>query len=189
MTIVQRVKGICLKPKEEWQVIAAESSTPAGLFKNYVVPLAGISAVAGFIGMTLIGMPTFGLAAAVVSFVASLAAVYVVALIIDALAPKFGGEKNSSQALKISVYSFTPALVGGMLAIIPLLGRLAPLVGLYGVYLLYLGLPPLMKSPPDKTVAYTLVVVACAIGIFFVIGAVMTAIVGPGIVASGGIPR
>jgi hypothetical protein len=198
MTIVQRIKGICLKPKEEWQVIAAESGSTANLLKNYVAPLAAIGAVAGFIGMSFIGVSAFGisvrvpvstgLVGAAIGFVAALVEVYVLALIIDALAPKFGGEKNFWQALKISAYSFTPALVAGVLRIIPALGVLALLASLYGVYLLYLGLPGLMKAPPEKAVSYTLVVVACAIGIFLVIGAVTGAIIGAGTVATVGLP-
>jgi hypothetical protein len=198
MTIVQRIQGICLKPKEEWQIIAAESSSPAELLQKYVAPLAAIGAVAGFIGMSFIGVSAFGisvrmplvtgLVGAAIGFVAALVEVYVLALIIDALAPKFGGEKNFSQALKISAYSFTPALVGGVLRIVPALGVLALLASLYGVYLLYLGLPRLMKAPPEKAVNYTLVVVACAIGIFLVIGAVTGAIIGAGTVATVGLP-
>jgi Yip1 domain len=183
MTIVQRIKGICLKPKEEWQVIAAESSTTSGLFKNYVVPLAALGAVAGFIGMSLMGMAAVGLAAAVISFAGSLLTVYVLALIVDALAPRFGGEKNSSQALKIAVYSLTPSLVAGVLGIVPQLAKLGLLAAFYGAYLLYLGLPRLMKSPPEKTVAYTLAVFACSIGIFFVVGLVTGAIISAGIVS------
>jgi hypothetical protein len=197
MTIVQRIKGICLKPKEEWQIIAAETTSTADLLKKYVAPLAAIGAAAGFIGMSFIGVSAFGvsvrvplvtgLVGAVIGIVAALVEVYVLGLIIDALAPKFGGEKNSSQALKIAAYSFTPALVAGVLRIIPTLGILAGLASLYGVYLLYLGLP-LMKSPPEKTVSYTLVVVACAIGVFLVLGLVTGAIIGAGTVATVGLP-
>ena len=86
MTIVQRIKGICLKPKEEWQIIAGESSSTADLLKNYVAPLAAIGAVAGFIGMSFIGVSAFGisvrmplvtgLVGAVIGFVAGLVEVF-----------------------------------------------------------------------------------------------------------------
>ena len=96
-----------------------------------MAPLAAIGAVAGFIGMSFIGVSTFGRSVRMpmglarrrgIGFAAALVEVYVLALIIDALAPKFGGEKNAAQALKISAYSFTPALVAGALLIIPSLG-------------------------------------------------------------------
>ena len=85
---------------------------------------------------------------------------FVLGLIIDALAPKFGSEKNSAQALKVAVYSFTPGWAVGVVRILPSLGILAGLASFYGIYLLYLGLPRLMKSPQEKAVVYTLVVVA-----------------------------
>ena len=199
MAIVQRIKGICLKPKEEWQVIAAESSTTSDLFKNYAVPLAAIGAVAGFIGMSFVGITipmlgtirtplVSGLVGAIVRLVLSLVGVYVLALIIDALAPKFGGEKNAAQALKIAVYSSTPGWVAGALHLLPSLGMLAALAGLYGLYLMYLGLPRLMKSPQEKAVGYTLVVVACAIGIAIVTSVVVGVATPVGRMAVGSVP-
>jgi len=167
--IVQRIKGICLKPKDEWQLIAAESSSTADLLKNYALPLAAVGAVAGFIGMSFLGARLVsGLVGAIVQVALALVGVFVLSLIIDALAPKFGGEKNSAQALKVAVYSFTPGWVASVLTIVPALAPLAGLAGLYGIYLMYLGLLQLMKSPQDKAAAYTVVVVLCAIGVFLV---------------------
>jgi hypothetical protein len=113
-----------------------------------------------------------GLSMAIVSFVMALVGVFVIALVIDTLAPNFGGEKNQGQALKVAAYSFTPAWLAGVLNLIPMLGVLVLLASLYGLYLLYLGLPVLMKAPEDKAVPYTAVVVVCAIVVSLVIGAV-----------------
>ena len=199
MAIVQRVQNIVLKPKQEWEVIAGETSSTADLLKNYALPLAAIGAVAGFIGLSFIGMSVpflgtyrvpmvTGLVSAAVGLAIQLASVFVLGLIIDALAPKFGGEKNSAQALKVAVYSFTPGWAVSVLRILPSLGILAGLASLYGIYVLYLGLPRLMKSPQEKAVTYTLVVVACGIGIFIVAGLISGAIVGAGAMATGGLP-
>jgi hypothetical protein len=46
------------------------------------------------------------------------------------------------------------------------------------LYLLYLGLPRLMKCPQDKAVPYTAVVVICTIVVTVVVGAVTTMVVG-----------
>lgn len=201
MSIVPRIKGIILTPKQEWDVIAGETSSAADLLKNYALPLAAIGAVAGFIGASIVGVSipflgtyrapmVTGLVAAAVGLAIQLVSVYVLGLIVDALAPKFGGEKNSAQALKIAVYSFTPGWVAATLRILPSLGVLAGLAGLYGIYVLYLGLPRLMKCPQDKAVTYTLVVVACGIGIALVAGLITGAIVGAGAMATGGLsPR
>jgi hypothetical protein len=110
----------------------------------------------------------------------------VLSYIINALAPTFGGTQNSDLALKVAVYSYTPALVAAVLKILPSLGALAGLIGgLYALYLLYLGLPRLMKCPPDKAIPYTAVVVICAIVLGFVIAAIGTAVVGAGVMGSG----
>src|SRR5262245_4924736 len=195
MAIVDRIKGICLKPKDEWQVIAGESTPTANLLKNYALPLAAIGAVAGFIGMSFIGISvpftgyTFrtpvvsGLIGAVVQVALGVLGAYLVGLIIDALAPQFGGEKNSAQAVKVAVYSFTPAWIAGVFALIPALSWLS-LVGLYGIYLLYLGLMQLMKSPKEKAVGYTVVVVVCGIVIAFIVRFALGAIMGSGMSAA-----
>jgi hypothetical protein len=109
----------------------------------------------------------------------------VLSLVINALAPTFGGEKNSIQALKVAVYSYTPAWIAGVLQIVPPLGILAIFGALYGLYLLYLALPQLMRSPQDKAIPYTVVVVVCAIVLSVVIAAVGALVVGAGMVGGG----
>jgi hypothetical protein len=196
--MIERIKGICLKPKTEWDVIAGEESSTADLFKGYAVPLAAITPIAGFIGGSLIGrsMPFIGsfrvpmvsgLVMAIFTFVMALVGVYVLSLIINYLAPSFGAQKDSRQALKVAVYSYTPAWVAGVLQILPMLGMLAVLAGLYGLYLLYLGLPRLMKCPQEKAVGYTAVVVVCAIVLSFIVAAIGTGIVGSGMVGARGL--
>ena len=193
MGIVDRVKNILLKPKSEWEVIAGESSTTGALFASYVAPLAGIAALCGFLGQTLIGtsipfLGTYrapfmaGIVTALLTFGMAFLSVFILSLIINALAPSFGGQKDAAQAMKVAVYSYTPGWIGGFLGVIPMLGMLGALIALYGLYLLYLGLPRLMKNPPEKSLGYTVVVVICAI----VIGIVTSMIVGGLSMMTGG---
>jgi hypothetical protein len=114
---------------------------------------------------------TRGIASAVVQYGLTLGGVYVLAYIIDALAPTCSGEKNLGQALKLATYSSIPAWLAGVFSLIPALGFLG-ILGLYGLYLLYVGLPVLMKSPQEKSTVYTVAVIVTAIVIFVVIGAV-----------------
>jgi hypothetical protein len=198
MAIVDRIKAICLKPKDEWQVIAGETSTTQDLLKNYALPLAAIGAAAGFIGRSFIGTTilgvtwrapvVMGLVSAVIGVGLSLVVAYVLSIIVSELAPKFGAEKNRPQALKVVVYSMTPGWVAGVLGIIPALGILGLVAACYGIYLLYLGLLNVMKSPPDKAVTYTVVVVLCGIGLMFVVGLVVGGIAAAGMVTTGGLP-
>jgi hypothetical protein len=185
MALIERAKKILLSPKQEWAVIDGEAATPQQLYVGYVLPLAAVGPLASMIGMSLFGVGIgplhfrvpFGVAirGAVVQYVLTLISIFVVALIIDALAPSFGGQKSSIQALKVAVYSMTAAWLAGIFAIIPMLAILG-IVGLYSFYLLYLGLPVLMKAPADKAVVYTIVVVVCAVVLFLITSAVVGAL-------------
>jgi Yip1 domain. len=196
VSIVERAKNICLTPNTEWPVIAAEPTSPGTLVSGYVVPLAAIGAIAGFIGGSFIGrtlpfLGTYrvplisGLVVALFTFCMAIVGVFVLSLVINTLAPKFGGEQNSTQALKLAVYSYTPAWIAGVLQIVPLLGIFAIFAAFYGLYLLYLGLPRLMKCPEDKAVAYTAVVVVCAIILSVVITVIGGTIAGAGMIGAG----
>jgi hypothetical protein len=187
MNLVERCKGILLSPNQEWQTISGETSSIAELYKSYVIILAAIGPVASVIGTSIVGISlpfvgsfrvpiTTAVASAVVQYVLTLAGVYALAVIVDALAPTFSGEKNMNQAFKLAAYSSTPGWLCGIFAIIPALSVLG-ILGLYGLYLLYLGLPVLMKSPKEKSVGYTVAVVIAAIIIFLVIGMVSRAFI------------
>lgn len=178
MNLVDRAKNIIVQPKQEWAVIDGEAHTVQGLYTQYVMILAAIPAVATFIGYSLVGFGSFrlsiaaGLANAILGYVLSLASVYAIALIIDALAPQFGGEKNFIQSLKVAAFAPTAAWVAGIFNILPVLGILALIGALYSLYTLYVGLPILKKTPADKAVPYTVVVIIAAIVLWIVIGAV-----------------
>jgi hypothetical protein len=184
MNIVERVKNLILQPKREWQVIDGETHTVQGLYTGYVMILAAIPAVCGFIGLSLIGMGTFGatyrmsiglgVVHMVVQYLMSLGMVYVLALIIDALAPSFGSQKNFNQALKVAAFFPTAAWLAGVFSIIPSLSIIGALLSLYSLYLLFVGLPILMKTPEDKSIPYVVVVIIAAI----VIAVVITVIIG-----------
>ena len=117
-----------------------------------------------------------------VSYLLSLAMVYVLALIVDALAPTFGGTKNQINALKVVAYGATAGFLGGIFSLMPSLSILGVLAALYSIYLIYTGLPVLMKSPPDKALAYTAVVIVCGIVAGILIG-VLSALVTPSTMA------
>jgi len=180
MNIVDRIKKILLQPKMEWEIIAAETITTSELYRSYIMPLAAIGPVASIIGMSLIGisMPLTGtfripitsaIGSAVVQYVFGLIGVYILALIIDFLAPKFAGEKNVNQAFKLAAYSYTAGWLSGIFVVIPTLSILM-ISGLYSLYLLYTGIPILMKTPKEKSLGYTVAVVVAAIIIFMIIG-------------------
>ena len=121
--LIARVKNILLTPKTEWPVIAAEPDTVPGLFKNYILILAAIPAVIAFLNYSVIGITVpivggsyrlgvgAGLVQMVVTYGVAVGVSYLMMLIIDALAPSFGGEKNQVQALKSIAYAYTASWV------------------------------------------------------------------------------
>jgi hypothetical protein len=174
--MIARVRGILLAPRREWPLIDAETTTPAEIYLHYVAPLAAVGAIASSLGAWLVGIPAVpygdirlgpgaALAGAFLHLALQFATVFVVALIVNALAPTFGGRKDSRRALQVTAYSFTPAWVAALLTILPTLGALASLIGLYGLYLLYTGLPVLMQATRDRTLGYTVVIVICTVAI------------------------
>jgi Yip1 domain len=194
--LIERAKNICLSPSTEWPKIAGESATTQSLFTGYAMILAAIPAICGFIGMTVIGMSmpivgtvrtgvAAGLVQLIVGYVLGLVAVYILSIIINALAPTFDGQKDPINALKLAVYAYTPSWLAGILMLVPLLGMLVILAGLYGIYLLYLGLPHLMKNPAEKSVGYTALIVVCAIVLGIVMSVIIGAIAGTGAMMGG----
>ena len=186
MTILDRAKMMILNPRLTWQTIKAESTTIKQLFLSYAAPLALIPPLSSFIGLVLFGIrlptghmmrPLLGelLAITVLSYVVSILAVFSVGLIINLLAPYFSSKADFIQSMKLAVYSATPVWLAGIFSLLPGLGVLA-ILGLYGIYLLVLGLPELLETPPDKNLWYTLSIILVTIIVNFLLSAIL---VGP----------
>ena len=187
--LLQRVLDILMRPRDTWLQIDAEDGNPARIYLGYLVFLAAIPAVAGFIGYSLIGVGAFGisvrvpvvqgLVSMVVGYVLSLAMVYVLALIANMLAPRFQAQQDMGSAFKLVAYASTAGMLGGVFSILPSLAMLGLLAALYSVYLIYTGIPVLMKAPQEKAVGYTAALVVCGILAGIVVG-LATSLVTPG---------
>lgn len=189
--MVGRIKAILTDPKNEFARIEAEPMTVSGIMTGWVVPLAAIGPIAQLIGSLTMGVsflgvtyrpsPVAAISTAVVSYVMALVAAYVVAMIIDALAPTFGGQKDPVKAMKTYAYAGTAFYLAAVFQIVPALAMLA-VVGFYSFYLLYVALPIMMKSPEDKTIVYLIVSIVVAAVVLVVLGWVagmVTAIFAP----------
>jgi len=175
MSIVARARSVVLTPQAEWPAIA---SVPAPVIR-YVAIFALIPALSRFIGACLIGGYTpvlAGLIGAAVAYTLTFVAVCLVALLINLLAQNFGGEKSFAGALKLTVYSFTPAWLAGVFLLVPGLSFLGVL-GLYGAYVMWAGLPVLMKAPPARALPYAMTVVGWAVALDLAVRAAVLATV------------
>ena len=126
------------------------------------------------------------LGSALLTYGLTLATIFILALVIDGLAPNFGGQKDQVQALKVAAYSATAGWVGGIFGLVPALAVIGILFALYGLYLLYLGLPVLMKAPEDKALGYTVVVVIVYIVLFLIVGAIVASLTAPSLLSIRG---
>jgi hypothetical protein len=188
--LLKRAKNILLAPKTEWPVIEVEPTTPAQLYTGYVMPLAAFAALIWLVHMSIIGasLPfsaavrilfTSGLATAVLMFGFLLVGLFLVALIINGLASYFGGTHDRRKALKVAAYAFTPAWLATVFSLLPTLSTLLQLAaGIYGIYLLALGLPVLMKSPKDRALGYAATVVLSTILLGVAFGIISAAVGG-----------
>jgi len=177
MNLVARAKAILITPKQEWPAIDAEPLNVGELLIGYVLPLAAIGPIARFLGVSIFGFGGvfrvsvgWALSQAILAFVLAVISVFVLAWVINALAPSFGATQDMQQAIKLSAYSATAGWVAGIFYLIPSLWILAAIAGLYSLYLFYLGLPVLMKVPADKAVPYIVVIVISVIVLYLITG-------------------
>jgi Yip1 domain len=192
MNLIERAKNILLTPKTEWDVIEKETPDTTKILTTYVIPLVAIGAVASLIGWGLIGKSynygfgsikvkgmSLGVRYAIIALASGILGTYLTAFVIDALAPTFKSEKNFGKSFQLAAYSFTAGWVGAFLNILPSLAIIGSLVGLYGLYLMYLGLPKLKKTPQEQTVGYFVASLVTMIVAYFVIGLILAKILIP----------
>jgi Yip1 domain len=166
MNVVERAKAIVFTPGTEWTVIEQEPGRMWDLYVPYVAILAAIPELANFVGQSVIGAyrPVgSSLLRAVFVYVLTFAVVFVVAVVIQLLAPRFGGRKNWANAFKLSVYSHTPIWLAGIFLLLPGLSFLLLLGGLLAFYLLWIGLPQLMHVRGESALPYAAIVTACVL--------------------------
>lgn len=184
-TLTHRAKAIIIRPKEEWPVVEAEPRTTKELFTGYAMILAAVGPVCQLIGGQLFGFGALGvtyrpsivgaLIQSIISYGLSLVGIFVLARIVNALASTFNSVANKSNAFKLVIYSSTAAWIAGIFFLIPSLGFLA-IISLYSFYLLFTGLPVLMKTPEQKVMPYLISTIVASIVLFLVVGAVVGAI-------------
>lgn len=181
MKLLERIKAILLTPGLEWRVIARESDGPLELLLGYVACLAAIPAVVNFIGMTLVGYALrngaiarvdilSAIMIALFDYAASFIIVALLAALINLAAPLFGTSRSFNSAFKLAVYSYTPVWLAGIFLLVPGLHFLI-MLGFYGLFLLFEGLPVLMRMSAGNAFAFAGATTICAALIALIVGA------------------
>lgn len=180
MNLIERIKNILLSPTTEWETIKKEDHMISDLFTQYALKLAAIPAIAGLIGFTLFGHTFYDLSFganlkwAISMYVMSIIGVFVLAYIIDVLAPTFGSKKHLPTSMKVVIFAYTAAWVGGIFSLIPALSILGKIASIYSLVLLYKGLQIVKEVPQNKMVGYFVAVIAASIVIYMITGAIIT---------------
>ena len=189
MNLIERVKNMIITPKTEWEVVATEDPNPSKVVMGYVVPIAIVVAVAAFIGWGLIGSSflgirirstEWGLYSAISSLLSSVISVFVTAFVVDALAPSFASEKHFGRSVQLVAYGSTPGMVAGIFNILPSIAFIFLIIGgLYGLYVFYLGMGPIKKTPEEKRALYLVICILALIVVYVVLGLLIQAILRP----------
>jgi Yip1 domain len=185
MNLVDRVRNILVTPNTEWPVIAGETATLSSLLISYVVPLAAIPAMATLLSGFLVngGAGRFILTTGVIAYVSAILSYVITTYVVDLLASTFKSEKDLNKSAQLVAYSSTASWVAGLLSIIPVIGWMGSIAGgLYAIYLMYLGVGPMKKTPEDQKIVYMAViffvllastmVLASIFGMMFLAGAI-----------------
>ena len=156
--------GLLAHPDREWEAIRNESESVTRLYTGHILLLALIPAVAGFYGTTQVGWQigdgqttrlstASALQLSVLFYVAMLAGIFVLGKFIDFFATTYDAIERVPRGVALAAYTATPILLIGVIAAYPNIwvNMVAGLVAAgYAVYLLYEGLPILMKIPQER---------------------------------------
>jgi hypothetical protein len=157
--IFSRAYGLLREPNKEWQQIKAEQTTVPNILLGYVAPLAAIPPICGLIG-ALLFEPTrlraihTEITSVFVTWVVTVALVFLLGLLVNALADQFDADRDELAAQKIAAYSLTPSFLSGLFSLWPPLWWLSLFALGAMVYIMYRGLPILMKAPQERALHY-----------------------------------
>jgi hypothetical protein len=172
---IGRLKGMLFSPRTEWAVIAEEGISTARLYSGFIGPLAILDALIAFIHVSIVGTTeplsgtvrvslSGGLITASLVVACGLLGIFLIALIIDGLAPLFGAARNLRAASAVAAYSSTPVWLATVFVPFPTLWpTLQVSAVIFHTYLLYLGLHLLMKAARDRVLGYATTIVLCTI--------------------------
>ena len=190
--VMDTVNSAIALVKNPLSYITSNKDSPAtvmGIMVNYVAVLAAIPFFATLLGdlwwyslyipLNFAGSyVAYAFTSAVLVYILDVIAVYVIAMVVRFLAPTFNSAADEIKSLKLAAYVFTPVFLISVLDIVPLLGFVTVLGVLYGLYILYLGLPVMLGTSKERVVTYVIAVVIATFVVYAVIGLIIGVITG-----------
>ncbi|MDZ7369766.1 MAG: YIP1 family protein [candidate division KSB1 bacterium] len=171
--LIQELKELVQNPTEVFLRLKNDGRSVFDVLSDPLVHFAAIPAAAGFVGKVFVGQSKglteyehvsffSGLIWAVLLFILSIVGVYFLAFVVSRAAEQLYGKADETAAFKLVVYSYIPLFALGIFSILPALSGLY-ILGLYGIYLFYVGSQILLECPEEK--ALTLTVISSLAGI------------------------
>ncbi|WP_417518596.1 Yip1 family protein [Marinobacter sp.] len=187
--------GLLTHPDQQWEAIRKESESVTRLYTGHVLLLALIPALAGFFGTTQVGWQigdgqitrlsvSSALSLSILFYAAMLAGIFILGKFIDFFAATYDAVDQEPRGVAMAAYTATPMFLIGVIAAYPNIwvNMLAGLVAIaYAVYLLYEGLPILMKIPEDRGFMFATAVLTVGLVMFVALLAISVVIWSAGI--------
>jgi len=178
--------GFLFSPTTQWQKVAHLKNKQFVRLLFYPVFLALFPAVAWFFGTTVSGWDVGGnqevirlttdsafklIAAFYCTMIASIS---VVGYAISWMANTYGVKASVAKGISVSAFAATPLLIAGLVGFYPLLWldlSLGVFALCWSVYLLYKGIPIVMKIPQEQGFLYTSAIIAvCCVILMSIMG-------------------
>jgi hypothetical protein len=175
--MIQHTFGLLVRPSAQWRTVA---DLPESSFKTLVLYpcfLAILPAVAWYYGTTQVGWTvgdhgeTIKLTVAsarqicILFYLTMVACVSIIGYFIHWMSDTYGAESTPTKGVVIAGLTATPLFIAGLVGFYPLLW-LDMLVGVtavcWAVYLMYLGIPIVMKIPEERGFLFSSAVLAIA---------------------------
>lgn len=186
---IQHMMGILYQPKNEWGLIKKEHYSTSHVFLSKISILAAIPAISLFIGTTQVGWSVAGgdfvklqaasaLMAALAFYFAMWVAVGFIAYSIHWMEKTYGGHVPFEDCLLLTTYTATPMFLSGLAGLYPMLW-LNVMIGLlavsYSVYLLYTGVPIIMRIPDERAFMFSTSILT--VGLCVLVGLLVTSVI------------
>jgi hypothetical protein len=175
----EKIKNLLINPKVEFEKYEKEEAqSMISSFTTYAMLLFLIPAVCTIIGWGVIGYNVvfmsiksweIGIKLGIVVFAGCTASFFISTYLIDALAPSFKSTKNLNRSAQLVAASMTPGAVAGIFCLFPNMSTLMILGALYGGYILFLGLPSMMKAPADQAPIFAVVSILAIIVVYWLV--------------------
>lgn len=162
-----------IRPAETWQRLSQKKPDARKLFFGLAMVLALVPAISVVLGFSLVGLKlgpletvkiplTSAILAGIAVYIVNLAGVYAAAVLMRFIGNSFHTDAPFSSYMSLAILSAVPYWLAGAFNLIPAL-RVLSMIGIYGIYILFLGIPEMIKVPEERNLPFNVAVVVAII--------------------------